>query len=94
MIKVQTKHAVLGSWCIRLLSVVVMFAVTKLLCLEADDEKLGMVADWQPLGLLCFWQSPPLLLYLPNVSTWGSVVVELATTPLVLGIIVVFGNGC
>jgi hypothetical protein len=71
-----------------------MFAVIKLLCLDADDEKLGMVADWQPLGLLCFWQSPPLLLYLPNVSTWGSVVVELATTPLVLGIIVVFGNGC
>jgi hypothetical protein len=44
MIKVQTKHAVLGSWCIRLLSVVVMFAVIKLLCLEADDEKLGMVS--------------------------------------------------
>jgi hypothetical protein len=39
-----TKHAVLGSWCIRLLSVVVMFAVIKLLCLEADDEKLGMVS--------------------------------------------------
>ena len=89
-----TKHAVLGSWCIRLLSVVVMFAVTKLLCLEADDEKLGMVADWQPLGLLCFWQSPPLLLYLPNVSTWGSVVVELATTPLVLGISVVSAVRC
>jgi hypothetical protein len=37
--------------------VLVMVLSPSTLCLESDDEKLGMVADWQPLGLLCFWQS-------------------------------------
>ena len=54
--------------------VLVMVLSPSTLCLESDEEELGMVADWQPLGLLCFWQSPPLLLEFTSDTTYPTVV--------------------
>ena len=60
----------------------VMVLSPSTLCLESDDEKLGMVADWQPLGLLCFWQSSDFVLMTRaskqlNPSTTAECVVSL-----------------
>ena len=77
--------------------VLVMVLSPSTLCLESDEEELGMVADWQPLGLLCFWQSPPLLLEFTSDTTYPTVVfgIDCLFSPRTLCLGAgVFGDGC